>query len=127
MRCTDRKLIPTALASIRPVQCVASPGGGPVTRSMTFWTVAAGSGGLTGLRVLSRSNPSTPSRHEPLLPSPHHRLRFARSAHDLGGAAAVGGGEDDLGAPHMLETIASSRRRSARVTLTTIPALMPRA
>src|SRR5262249_7982551 len=31
----DRKLIPTALASIRPVQCVASPGGGPVTRSMT--------------------------------------------------------------------------------------------
>src|SRR5262245_8532430 len=61
MRCTDRKLIPTAVASIRPVQCVASPGGGPVTRSMTFWTVAAGSGGLPGLRVLSRSNPSTPS------------------------------------------------------------------
>jgi hypothetical protein len=59
--CTDRKLTPAAFASIRPVQWVASPGGGPVTRSMTSCTVSAGSGGLPGLRVLSRSNPSTPS------------------------------------------------------------------
>src|ERR1700756_3203793 len=36
MRCTDLKLIPTVLASIRPVHWVVSPGGGPVTRSMTF-------------------------------------------------------------------------------------------
>ena len=40
--------------------------------------------------------------HEPRLPSPHHGLRFARSAHDLGSAAAVGRREDDAGAPHVL-------------------------
>ena len=61
MRCTDRKLIPAASVSIRPVQCVVSPGGGPMTKSTTFWTVLADSGGLPGLRVLSRSKPSAPS------------------------------------------------------------------
>jgi len=73
-------------------------------------------------------------RHEPRLPGPHHRLRFTGPAHDLGSAAAVGGGKNNLGAPHVLlcgalrsATIASSRRRSARVTLTTIPALIMRA
>jgi hypothetical protein len=39
--------------------------------------------------------------HEPRLPSPYHGLRFARSTHNLGGAAAIGGGKDDVGAPHM--------------------------
>ena len=65
------------------------------------------------------------------LPSPYHRLRFARSAHNLGRAAAVGRGEDDVGARFCgalrSNTIASSRWRSARVTFTTIPALMSRA
>ena len=69
--------------------------------------------------------------HEPRLPSPYHRLRFARSANNLGRAAAVGRGEDDVGAPRCgalrSNTIASSRWRSARVTFTTIPALMSRA
>src|SRR5262249_15550098 len=32
----------------------------------------------------------------------YHRLGFARPAHDLGGPAAISGGKDDLGAPHML-------------------------
>jgi len=42
-------------------------------------------------------------------------------------------GEDDVGAPHVLlralqsATIASSRRRSAGVTFTIMPALIPRA
>ena len=61
MRCTDRKLTPAAFASIRPVQWVASPGGGPSARSTTRCTVSGGSGGLPGLRVLSRASPSTPS------------------------------------------------------------------
>jgi hypothetical protein len=40
-------------------------------------------------------------RHETRLPSPHHGLRSARSAHDLGSAAAFGGGKNDVGPPHV--------------------------
>jgi hypothetical protein len=36
------------------------------------------------------------------MPSPYDRLRFARSAHDLGRAAAIGSGENDGGTPHLL-------------------------
>src|SRR5206468_6757565 len=61
MRCTERKLTPAAFASIRPVQWVASPVGGPSARSTTRCTVAAGSGFLPGLRVLSRVSPAIPS------------------------------------------------------------------
>src|SRR5665647_3506544 len=61
MRCTERRLTPTALASSRPVQWVASPGGGPNAKSTTRCTVSVDSGGLPGLRVLSRNSPSTPS------------------------------------------------------------------
>src|SRR6266496_2959569 len=99
-RCTDRKLTPAAFASVRPVQCVASPGGGPVTRSMTSCTVSAGSGTLPGLRVLSRSKPSTPSAMNRAC-QVHTTGFLAGSAHDLGGTAAVCGGKDDLGPPHM--------------------------
>src|SRR6266566_4902653 len=90
MRCTDRKLTPAAFASIRPVQCVASPGGGAVTRSMTSCTVSA-----------------VPQ------PSAVARMIWARHTCFCGAQRS--------------ETIGSSRRRSARVTLTTIPALMTRA
>ena len=38
MRCTERRLTPTALASSRPVQWVASRGGGPNVKSTTRWT-----------------------------------------------------------------------------------------
>src|SRR6202171_4042512 len=82
MRCTERRLTPAALASSRPVQWVLSPGGGPKARSTT---------------------------HEPRLPGPHHRLRFIGPAHDLGSAAAVGGGKDNLGAPHVLLWCAAIR------------------
>jgi hypothetical protein len=61
MRCTDRKLTPAAFASIRPVQWVASPGGGDSAKSTTRCTVTTASGGLPGLRVLSRVSPATPS------------------------------------------------------------------
>src|SRR5437870_4049220 len=52
---------PAAFASIRPVQWVVSPGGGPSARSTTLCTVPVGSGGLPGFRVLSRVSPTTPS------------------------------------------------------------------
>ena len=57
---------------------------------------------LAGLARLVARQPLDAFCHEPRLPGPHHRLRFARSAHDLGGAAAVGRGENDVGAPHVL-------------------------
>ena len=52
-------------------------------------------------RLVARQSFDT-FRHEPRLPSPHHRLGFARAAHDLGRATAVGSGKNDVGAPHML-------------------------
>jgi hypothetical protein len=81
MRCTERKLTPAAFASIRPLQWVASAGGAESTKSTTRCTVAAGSGGLLGLRVLSRVSPSTPSamnracqRHTTGLALPDRRM-----------------------------------------------------
>jgi hypothetical protein len=120
------KLIPTVLASIRPVHWVVSPGGGLVTRSMTFSTVAAGSGGLPGLRVLSRSSPSTPSamnrachrqttglalpdrRMTSVVPQPSAVARMICVRHTCFCGALRS------------DTIASRRRRSARATWTTI-------
>jgi hypothetical protein len=61
IRWTDRKLMPSAFARIRPVQWVAASGGGPSARSTTCCTASGGSGGLPGLRVLSRASPATPS------------------------------------------------------------------
>ena len=53
--------IPTARATARPVQCVASPGGSAHGSARIFATLSADSGALPGLRVLSRSRPSTPA------------------------------------------------------------------
>jgi hypothetical protein len=55
--------------------------------------VLGGSGGLPGLRVLSRNSPSTPSAMN----------------RACGSAAAVGGGKDNLGAPHVLLWCAAIR------------------
>ena len=60
MRCTALKLMPTALATIRPVQWVAAFGGSPQGSASTRAMVAGDNGALPGLRVLSCSNPSTP-------------------------------------------------------------------
>ena len=60
MRCTERRLMPTALAIARPVQWVVSPGGSEQVSASTRATVAKVSGGLPGGRDLSRSRPSTP-------------------------------------------------------------------
>ena len=56
---------------------------------------------LAGLARLVAQQAINALLHEPLLPSPYHRLGFARPAHDFGGAAAIGRGKDNLGAPHM--------------------------
>ena len=57
---------------------------------------------LAGLARLVARQPFDALRHEARLPAPHHRLRFAGAAHDLGGAAAIGRRQDDLGAPDVL-------------------------
>src|SRR6266487_3401516 len=61
MRCTDRKLTPAAFASIRPVQWVASPGGGPVTRSMTSCTSRPAAAAYRACASCRAATPSTPS------------------------------------------------------------------
>ncbi len=58
--------------------------------------------GLARLARLVAQQSFDALRHEPRLPGPHHRLRFTGPAHDLGSAAAVGGGKDNLGAPQVL-------------------------
>lgn len=62
-------------------QWVVSPGGGPSARSTTLCTVSVGSGGMPGLRVLSRVSPSTPfamnracHRHTTGLDLPERRM-----------------------------------------------------
>src|SRR6266487_4006107 len=133
MRCTDRKLTPAAFASIRPVQCVASPGGGPVTRPMTSCTVSAGSGALPGLRVLSRSKPSTPSSmnracqvHTTGFALPDRRM-ISAVPQPAAVARRIWARHTCFCGAQRSEAIASSRWRSGRVPLTTIPALMTRA
>ena len=58
MRCTALKVMPTALAIMRPV--VVAFGGSPQGNASTQAMVAGDNGALPDLRVLSRSNPSTP-------------------------------------------------------------------
>ena len=85
---------------------------------------------FAGLPRLVARQPFDALRHEPRLPFPNHGLGFARgAAHDLGCATAVGRGKRMMLARHTCfcgalrsETIASSRWRSARVTLTIIAA-----
>src|SRR5674476_19491 len=57
---------------------------------------------LAGLARLVAQQPFDALRHEPSLPGPDHRLGLARTTHDLGGAAAIGSGEDHIGTPHVL-------------------------
>jgi hypothetical protein len=61
IRCTLRWLTPAALAIVRPVQCVASPGGAARVISTIRSTVAEAKGGLRPGRVASFRRPSTPA------------------------------------------------------------------
>ena len=87
---------------------------------------------LAGLAGLVAQQPVDALAHEALLPAPDHRLRHARAAHDLGGAAALGRRQDDPCARRHASagvlrspTIRSSRTRSAGVTSTTDPCSHP--
>src|SRR3954463_11165424 len=83
MPCTALRLIPIAFAMARPVQCVVSPGGTWRVSSTTRSTVALGSGGVRGGRVLSRTQqPIQALGHEPGPPAPDARLGDTGSAHD---------------------------------------------
>jgi len=64
MRRTEDGLIPTALAIARALQWVASWGGTWFVSATTRSTVSVGSGAIREGRVLSRVNPSIPSRME---------------------------------------------------------------
>ena len=99
MRCTERRLTPATVASLRPVQWVVSPGGCPSARSTTRCRRKrrlAGPPGLVTQEALDAL------RREAGLPAPDDGLRFARPAHHLKGAAALRRGEDDVGPPDML-------------------------
>ncbi len=61
MFCTAVRLMPTAFAILRALQCVALSGLSVAVFLITASFVSADSGGLRPGRVLSRSNPSTPS------------------------------------------------------------------
>ena len=61
IRCTLRWLTPAALAIVRPLQCVASPGGPSRVIATIRSTMAGAKGGLRPGRVASRSRPSTPA------------------------------------------------------------------
>src|SRR5689334_21677638 len=60
MRCTEPSEMPMALAIARPVQWVAWCDGSVQVSATTCAVVSAATGALPGLRVLSRSKPSTP-------------------------------------------------------------------
>src|SRR5262244_3820372 len=60
MRCTEPSERPLTLAIARPVQWVASRGGSVQVSATTCAVVSAAIGAFPGLRVLSRSRPSTP-------------------------------------------------------------------
>src|ERR1700704_1980932 len=102
-------------------------------RKDTRCTVAAGSGGLTGLRVLSRVRPATPSvmnracqRHTTGLALPDRRMISAVPQPSAVARMILARQTCFCGALRS-DTIASSRRRSSGVTLTVIPALIMRA
>src|SRR6202451_2681017 len=111
----------------------SSPGGGPSARSTTLCTVSVDSGCLPGVRVLSRVSPSTPSAmnrachlHTTGFDLPDRRITSAVPQPSAVARMMLARHACFCGALRS-NTIASSRWRSARVTFTTIPALMSRA
>ena len=85
-------------------------------------TRASARGALPGLRVASRSRPSTPTGETPL-PAPDRRPADADPARHLGDAEALGRMENNSRPQHVLvgavaiATIASSRARSSPDTM----------
>ncbi len=130
IRCTELALIPTCLAIMWAVQWVTSPGGSVSVNATVRSCTVAGSRGIRNGRVLSRSSPSTPLRHETLLPAPHGDLALARLAHDRDRPEAVCRHQHDARSPYVFcalfrsATIACKRARSALFTSMVIPSRM---
>ena len=119
MRCTEATLMPAALAMAGAVQWVASPGGARGQRDDPLESTA-GSGGLRGGRVLSRSSPSTPAcmkrscqRQTVDLALPAARM-IARRADPIGGQQHDPRPPDMLLRAVAIATIASKRERDRR-------------
>jgi hypothetical protein len=132
IRCTDRRLSPAAFAGIRPGQWVWFSRWRP-ERQVDNPLHGVGRRRLfAGRARLIARQPFDALCHKPRLPSPHHWLRFARLAHILGRAAAVGLARMMLARQKCLcralrsNTIASNPRRPAHLTFTTFPTLMLR-
>ena len=122
IRCTVRKDSPVALAIIRPVQWVASPGGSAQVSATTRCTVAVRRARLAGLAGLVAQQPVDAGLGEALLPAPHRRPADPGAPGDLGHVQPLGRGQDDPSPRHMLlgrlrsATIAAKRGRSSAET-----------
>src|SRR6266567_2357448 len=95
MRCTARRLTPTALATMRPVQCVACRGGLPHGSARILATVAAGSGFFARLARLIAQQPVDTLLGEALLPSPYRRTADGSLARHRQHRQAVARQEND--------------------------------
>ena len=102
MRCTELTLIPMTLAIAGAVQWVVSPSGAPrSTADHPVFDLAskrrdARRPGLVAQQAVDALG------HEAGLPAPYGGLADAGAAHDLGGAAAIGGQQHDVRPPDVL-------------------------
>ena len=102
IRCTVRKDRPVALAIIRPVQWVASPGGSAQVSATTRCTIASGVRRLAGLSGLVAQQPVDAGLGEALLPAPHRRPADPGPPGDLRHVQPLGRVQDDPGPRHVL-------------------------
>ena len=128
IRCTDRRLTPAAFASFRPVRWVSSPVAVRAPgRQPSAWCRSTA---VVCRAFLSRVSPSTPS-------AMNRACHLDTTGFDLPDRRIISAVPQPSAVARMMltrqmcfcgalrsNTIASSQRRSARVTFTTIPALM---
>ena len=122
---------PVAAAIARLVQCVVSPGGSAKVRSTSAATASLGTGALPGLRVLSRSKPSTPA-------SMNRRCQRQTQGFDTPARRMISAVPQPSAEARMIAarqtcfcgllrpaTTAANRSRSAALTSKLIPSRMP--
>src|SRR3954470_15150910 len=115
IRCTALRLMPTALATMRPVQCVAALGGSPHGSASTLAMVAGASGVRPGWRVLSRTRPSTPSSAKRCCQRHTAGRLMSRLTRDLDDGQSVRRKQNDPGSLNvLLRTIAVIEDRGKR-------------
>jgi hypothetical protein len=131
MRCTEETLIPATAAMAAAVQWVVSPGGSPWVRATTRSAISAAKGGMRDRRVLSRNKPSTPAsmnrscqRQTAVLLLPVRRMiAFVPSPAVL--KSTIRARQTCFCGLFRSATIASSRTRSAALTVTMMPVRIP--